>query len=746
MDTLTRNNTKNEVKSYVRAFLIFQVTILVPILISLFWAESIHKRFQKELILREFISDARPLMTDNNLLDVADKEAFRQANICKQLPNYKYAAQGIFEWRGHWEPIILDSPSLSDITLSPARIGKSFTNRGEILLYERNSEAIYSEKPLLYAASRQKGRLFLLVAELNRDYPLFSEKKITILPLWLIIAAVMISGLASLWLIWIINLLGVNYLRKVNRQINLGENEPPLSYIPGFMRIGELAIEHAISASQARREKRRALLGTYNDFEKERKDFVLVREVLSNASAAPDLASAAKSSLEPILRRTGGRCGAVFSIDKIDNMNLIGENNLPPDLANLLFETPSNKLSIQESGNEDLKIAINKIENIAYSESHPLKSLLNEGLSHCIVIPLKYEDDLWGIIHIYHAGHPNLNDHDRTLLKIAAREVVLALENKRLIDELDRKIKDNLSYYEISKMLISATDFEILTENILWVVHELLDAEYCSIWLLDEQGENLQDKASWGYPREHLNITIPMGKGITGTVAQTGQPILVNDINKDHRYLKDLETVQSEVAVPMTVNGKLIGVIDCESSAVGFYDEKDLEALVYISGPAAIAIERTRNYYMLSNVRAKDPLTKTYNADYFNNYILKNGEELLLRHGKISVAFINIHNLNDIVETYGDAAGDLVIKQTADMIVELFPEGIISHYRKNEFLVLLPAIGDEAMERLVERLHRKRGEWVKEHPEALPISFKAGYATATRFDELTGLIQNKEDS
>ena len=78
------------------------------------------------------------------------------------------------------------------------------------------------------------------------------------------------------------------------------------------------------------------------------------------------------------------------------------------------------------------------------------------------------------------------------------------------------------------------------------------------------------------------------------------------------------------------------------------------------------------------------------------------------------------------------------------MLSELFPEGKISRYGGDEFLVLLPGIGEEAMERMVEELLRLRKIWERDHPDSLPLTFSQGYATTNRYDELQGLIHTAD--
>lgn len=78
-------------------------------------------------------------------------------------------------------------------------------------------------------------------------------------------------------------------------------------------------------------------------------------------------------------------------------------------------------------------------------------------------------------------------------------------------------------------------------------------------------------------------LSIPVGEGITGTVAQTMKPELIADVSKDERYIADVAPGGSEICVPMVHNGALLGVIDCEDQKVGVFNENHLEALETIA-------------------------------------------------------------------------------------------------------------------------------------------------------------------
>lgn len=116
--------------------------------------------------------------------------------------------------------------------------------------------------------------------------------------------------------------------------------------------------------------------------------------------------------------------------------------------------------------------------------------------------------------------------------------------------------------------------------------------EDCVVYLLDQQKNRMVQKAAYGpkNPKGHeiINpIEIEIGKGIVGTVAATGRPLLVNDTTKDKRYILDDEMRYSELAVPILHDNKVIGVIDSENAAKNFFTQEHLKALNTVAAISA---------------------------------------------------------------------------------------------------------------------------------------------------------------
>lgn len=140
-------------------------------------------------------------------------------------------------------------------------------------------------------------------------------------------------------------------------------------------------------------------------------------------------------------------------------------------------------------------------------------------------------------------------------------------------------------------------------EEMLWDVAKncisKLNLEECVIYMLDPQRDVLVQKAVYG-PKNPMDqtilrpIDIPVGRGITGTVAQTQVAEIIGNTERDPRYIVDDVRRYSEITVPIIMDGQTIGVIDSEHSQKHFFTQKHLNLLNTIAVLSANQIQRIR--------------------------------------------------------------------------------------------------------------------------------------------------------
>jgi sigma-B regulation protein RsbU (phosphoserine phosphatase) len=150
---------------------------------------------------------------------------------------------------------------------------------------------------------------------------------------------------------------------------------------------------------------------------------------------------------------------------------------------------------------------------------------------------------------------------------------------------------------EVSEATSETLDLDQLLANVAEIVKEVIPYDLFAILLYSEKTRGMRVRHAIGHRDEIVrSLTIQLGEGITGAAAAARQPILVSDVGSDPRYLIALDAVRAELAVPMLVRGKLVGVIDLESTRLNAFTEQDKALLTLIAGRIGVSIDNARLY------------------------------------------------------------------------------------------------------------------------------------------------------
>lgn len=169
------------------------------------------------------------------------------------------------------------------------------------------------------------------------------------------------------------------------------------------------------------------------------------------------------------------------------------------------------------------------------------------------------------------------------------------------IEQLERSLKVYKGLVEVSALINAITDFDELLAAILDVARRVMIAEASSLFLEHESGNlRLVIARGAGGEVEGAHVVIPRGRGIAGTVFETGDSLLVPDAYADPRFYPEVDKksgfkTRSILCVPLVRDAKKIGVLQV-LNPVGknAFDETDLEAFEAYSHLAATAIDKLR--------------------------------------------------------------------------------------------------------------------------------------------------------
>src|SRR5450432_1445277 len=161
--------------------------------------------------------------------------------------------------------------------------------------------------------------------------------------------------------------------------------------------------------------------------------------------------------------------------------------------------------------------------------------------------------------------------------------------------ELQSRIEPLL--LEVADVVNTTLDLDTTLRRVAELVRKVIDYEIFGILLLNEKTQELYFWFSVGHSREVADrMRITVGEGVTGTAAQRREAVLVGDVSADPRYISALPNVRSELAVPLIVKNRVIGVIDIESPVADHFTEEHKSLLTLIGSRMAVGIENARLY------------------------------------------------------------------------------------------------------------------------------------------------------
>ena len=214
-----------------------------------------------------------------------------------------------------------------------------------------------------------------------------------------------------------------------------------------------------------------------------------------------------------------------------------------------------------------------------------------------LAVPLITKNRVIGVIDL-EARNPGYftEEHSRLLTLVASR-IAGGIENAQLYTRTTRQARILLLLNEIARELSSILNLDELLNRVAELLRRLIDYQMFSILLLDSSGEKLQHRFSLRFRENiHLKHEVPLGRGLVGYAAQTGQAVLVPDVSKDPRYIAGNPETRSELAVPLIYKDKVIGVLDLEHTRRGFFTDDHRRTMMTLAAQVAIAIENARLY------------------------------------------------------------------------------------------------------------------------------------------------------
>jgi phosphoserine phosphatase RsbU/P len=234
------------------------------------------------------------------------------------------------------------------------------------------------------------------------------------------------------------------------------------------------------------------------------------------------------------------------------------------------------------------------VVNDVQSDPRYLRTL--DAVRSELAVPMIARGKLVGIIDIQSTRLDNFSENDTSVLRLLASRVSASIDNARLYRRVLTQNRTARILAQLSHEFSSILQLDELLTKIAKAIRTLSNYDAFSILLVDTEDRYLRHRFSERYDQRVSLDNIPLGKGITGAAAQQREVIRVDDILTDPRYIASHPDIRSEVAVPLIVHDRVIGVMDLESDRIAYFTDEHVRTLNLLAPQIAISIENARLY------------------------------------------------------------------------------------------------------------------------------------------------------
>ena len=237
-----------------------------------------------------------------------------------------------------------------------------------------------------------------------------------------------------------------------------------------------------------------------------------------------------------------------------------------------------------------------------FSKGHHLPNSL-------MMLPLIARDKVIGVISAQSAAPYAFDESHRRLFSGIASQVAIAVENARLFKETSRRLDELSLLHDVALTAAVTLDFDEILSRTVESINSRLQLDTFGFLLVDEdEGVVRLHPTFLGVPDETADFSTPLGEGITGWVAQTGQPLLAPDVSQEPRYRDAVPGIRSEICVPLKIGDKVIGVIDAESTQLNAFSQDDVRLFSTLASQLGVVLDNARLFEETNRRLAKTRL------------------------------------------------------------------------------------------------------------------------------------------
>jgi diguanylate cyclase (GGDEF)-like protein len=301
---------------------------------------------------------------------------------------------------------------------------------------------------------------------------------------------------------------------------------------------------------------------------------------------------------------------------------------------------------------------------------------------------------------------------DLDVLVTAAGQVSVAVENARLFADEQRRSRQLAFLNNVSRTAISSDDPVHMLGEIASEIQKNFSFDHIGVGLLDYGTKEIEIKAEAGVTAHAMGRRIPLGTGILGRVARTGERALVQNALPGNLtgILPDSRAV---LCIPITYGESLLGVLNIENRNENAFSPQDVLILNTLADLLATALHNAFVFQKLQQQSITDGLTGIKTRRFFWEALSAEWKRASRSGRPFSVVLIDLDKFKEVNDAMGHFEGDLVLARVGRLLEQKSRQSnVVARYGGDEFIVLMPDTGSEQAQVLAERLR----QWLASDP------------------------------
>jgi diguanylate cyclase (GGDEF)-like protein len=259
-------------------------------------------------------------------------------------------------------------------------------------------------------------------------------------------------------------------------------------------------------------------------------------------------------------------------------------------------------------------------------------------------------------------------------------------------------------FHDVARALTQALELEDILRTIMEKMAQFFGPERWSMLMVDEKAQQLYYAIAVGEDADSLRaLRIPLGEGVAGWVASTGNTLVVPDVSLDTQWSAFSRAhpelnIHSIACIPIRSGDKTLGVIQLLNSKLDLMSEYSNSFLRILCDYAAIAIQNARSVQLIHELTITDDCTGLFNARHLYTML---DEQVAIaaakREHQFSLLFVDLDHFKEVNDTHGHLVGSRLLAEVGNLMKRsLGAENASFRYGGDEFVALLPGLSKQA--------------------------------------------------